>query len=256
MVCQEMAEDAADPRPDWERSQDEDDDESEFDDEEEEDDNDEDDEDPDDSASFWQELGEAWKQHTVAILIAIIAALVAHQYMHVPPVDHTWQKNAAVPTPARRPTSLSSHANSPSLAPVKLEKHPHLNEFRRMDNITFCNRMEPTNHLQVFDFNVPKHLIPALGLHVAADALEDDDYSKVLEPGFNVDTLLEDDLMYQCLLKQSSLTTKSFIKGLAYYYPSPSFESMYPDHETKSVASVKQTAPKLTPTQLTWALFV
>lgn len=255
MVCQAMAEDGADPRPDWERSQDEEDDESEFDDEE--DEEEEDDADHDDSASFWQELGEAWKQHTVAILIAIIAAVIAHQYMHVPTTERTWQTSAAVPTPSRRPSlTPSSHANgSPSLAPVKLEKHPHLHEFRRMDNLTFCNRMEPRNHLKVFDFNVPKHLIPALSLHVAADALQDDGYSKVLEPDFNVDDLLEDDLMYQCLLTQSSLTTKSFIKGLAYYYPSPTFESMYPDHEAKSVTSVKQTAPKLTPTQLTFTGF-
>lgn len=244
---------ALDIRPEWERSHD-DEDESEFDEEHSVDDDDDEQQQgqQDDSSSFWQELHESWQQHAVAVFIAMIAAVVVHQYTHVAPME----QHGAVPVPFRRPSVAMPHARrSPSSAPVKLEKHPHLHEYRRMDNLTFCNRMEPTNGLKIVDFNIPKRLIPALGLHVAADALQDDDYSKVLEPDFDVEAVLEDDLMYQCLLTQSSLTTKSFIKGLAYFYPTPGFESMYPDHEQKSAISVKQSAPKLHPTQLTFTGF-
>jgi len=76
-----------------------------------------------------------------------------------------------------------------------------------------------------------------------------------LKPNFDVDAVLEEDMMYQCLLTQSSLSQHSFIKGLAYYYPTPPFAGMYPDHEAKASISVKQSAPKLSPTQLTFTGF-
>eukprot|EP00977_Amphora_coffeiformis_P002260 scaffold426_cov219-Amphora_coffeaeformis.AAC.22 len=249
MVCKAVMHDPSDPQPEWIRSQDE---------EEEEDtsDHEEDDDDEEDVSSFWQELRDAWKQHAIALLIAIVAAVVAHRYTHVPPLPVEPSRSRVSYHPASVP-----HA-SPAAAPFKLpsfkveQKHAHLEEYNRMANLTFCNRMQATGEeLDVFDFHVPKRLIPTLALHVAADALQDDDYSTVLQPNFDVDAALEEDLMYQCLLTQSSLSQQSFIKGLAYYYPTPTFASMYPDHEAKASISVKQSAPKLSPTQLTFTGF-
>lgn len=273
MVCQAIEDhDPSDPpQPEWERTQDEDDE------GEESDDGDDDDmtEDDDDDFSFWQELREAWKQHTLAILIAIVAAVLAHRYTHMPlsavqqPLSSS--SSSSHVHPVKAPTKLSpSPSYSPAMAPVKLpstqsnnkshkkaeHQHPHLVEYTRMANLTFCRGLEPTPTLEVLDFHVPKRLITsALALHVAADALQDDDYTTVLRPDFDVDAALDEDLLYQCLLTQSSRTQQPFIKGLAYYYPTPKFESMYPHHQAKSSVSVKQTAPKLSPTQLTFTGF-
>ena len=248
MVCDADEPDHADSHhPEWERSHDE------YDDDDESFGEDEADEDgKEDPSTFWSELREAWQQHMLAILIAVVAASITHWYTHTPPMDQSMGKQSTSPQPLPVP-----HA-SPVMAPtIFLGKHAHLSHYERVSNITFCSRLEDqsSKSLQIFDFNVPKRLIPALALHIAADELEDDNYSLVLSPEFDAETALEDNLMYQCLLTQSSRSQQSFIKGLSYYYPKPQFSELYPDHQARSAVSVKQSAPKLTPTQLSFTGF-
>jgi prolyl 4-hydroxylase len=225
-------------RPDWEQSRD-DDDESDYDDEEED----------EGSSSIWQELRESWRQHLVAVLIALVAALVAHSYL--PKDAGLAASTGGVAAPHATPHQ--SPAAAPTIRPTN-NKHPHLIDYRRTAHLSFCARLPDREGLQIMDFNVPKRLLPAVGAHLAADLLADDDYATVLQADFDLEGVLAEDLFYQCLQTQASLAPQqSYIKGLAYYSPTPAFESLYPDHGAQ--VSVKKTPAKISPTHLTFTGF-
>lgn len=195
--------------------------------------------DEDGETSFFAEVKENCGQHLVAIFVAIVATFLAHSHIM---------------------TQQFSVNNPP--APSPEEMHPHLVEFERTSNISFCSKLPrlplQRNGLQVISFDVPKELAPALAVHYAADVLQDDRYEQVLSVDVQasqllVEETLQDHAQYKCILSQ--LETSPVVKGNAYFFSSPPIQSMYIDHLKKAETSVKQKAAKVSPVYLTFTGF-
>lgn len=182
----------------------------------------------DEEESLWTELRRAWKQHCAAIAIAVFATALAYQ---------------------------STNFSARNFFPYNpLTPHAYLDTYQRTANITFCIGGEPhnDNNLSRFEFRLPKTLIPAMVTHFAADRIKDDSYSQVLN---DLPAGIDEHPQVICLEQQNEMaTTKSYLLGHAYYYPKPSFQSMYPEEQRK-VPSVMGKIPKLHPAHLTFTGF-
>jgi prolyl 4-hydroxylase len=218
-----------------------------------------DDEDSAQSASFWSDLKEAWRQHAVAMLMAFAATALYYYSKH---------HDSRVAT---------SHESAPALL---LDRHSHLEGYRRTSNLTFCsfaytgdNRavndasmmslamaqdLRPrTLRLTPMDFNIPKSLVRTLRLHYLADQLEDDDYSRVLSDEVSTAGAFhmtpESRSTLGCIDRLVEETTQSYIKGFSYYYKTPSFESMYEGNSNRG--GVLSAASRPHPAHLTFTGF-
>src|SRR6056300_971806 len=80
-------------------------------------DDDEDYEDEEDSVTDEDEEAPFWRQHLLAIVIAIIAAFVSHIW------NQSQQENS---------TSLLNRLE------FSTQKHPHVQDYRRTANVSFC----------------------------------------------------------------------------------------------------------------------
>jgi prolyl 4-hydroxylase len=248
-----------------------DDDESSQDDEE----DDEEDEDLDDSSqSLWTELAKHWKQHMIAVCVAIAATAVAYSSQAVIPSSLMMQL---------APTTSSFSSSSQRIH----ETHAHLKNYHRTANISFCGHGQgiviveddgddddittasttaTPSDMRTMDFNIPKKLIPTLALHYAADLLQDDDYTSLLNHNNANDNDDYDNpaailvrnhhAEYACLQQQQESSPKNYIRGVTSFYKTPDIESMYPNEIKRSQElSVKQKAVTIQPAQLSFTGF-
>ena len=172
----------------------------------------------------------AWRQHAVAILVAVLATMGAT----------AWQQAQ----------STTNH-NDDYASPVydnnnHNHRHEHLDGYHRTSNISFCGSLtsKVDVQLELMDFHVPLESVDAVKLHYVADALEDDDYARVLGrpsnqqiPPANAIALPE----YHCLrqLEQSaSDANKAHVTGWTYFYQPPSYSEMFP-HVAQETAALQ-----------------
>jgi prolyl 4-hydroxylase len=255
----------------------EDDDESSQETDQEDDDDDEEDDD-DETSSLWTELANGWKQHILAVFVAIAATALAFSSQAQIPSSLLMQM---------APTTSSSLSSSQRIHETHV--HAHLKSYHRTANISFCGHGQgivvveeeddddestathtstTTFEMRPMDFHIPKKLIPTLALHYAADLLQDDDYTSLLALDSNNNKNIEDHenparilvrnhhAEYACLQQQQESAPKSYIKGVTKYYRTPTIASMYPDEIKRSQElSVKQKAISIQPATLSFTGF-
>ena len=225
-------------------SDDDDDDENE---ESEEDDDDDDEESSSSSSSsFVDELRSAWKQHSIAVVVAVAATAVMHYYMNNSSSVFTYQTGSEQ---------------------QRQRQHAHLYDYQRTSNVSFCSTSNSNNlmlidgnnnnnnkELSIMDFNLPKELAPFMEYHYAADvhALQQkkkkqdngaaDDESFIAR--FSQSSMLlkknghHTTEEFECLQHQlNNNTTKTFIKGMSFYYKTPTIQSMYRNSNSKPQSS-------------------
>ncbi|KAG7366979.1 2-oxyglutarate/Fe(II) oxygenase [Nitzschia inconspicua] len=178
-------------------------------------DNDDDDDEEDDSSKV-----PFWKQHLVAIVIALIASIAGHLYNQ-----------------SRTPASSFYNTFLPPLE-NSLEPHDHLDGFRRTANISFCLKetMPPmaTGRLKLMDFYISKEHFPTLQYMYLADQEGTmDTYQNALNNNHGgewIDDLNIEDSQYQCLLDQYHNKPQNIkLKGHTYYFTDPTMEDIYPE---------------------------
>lgn len=200
----------------------------------------EDDDDEGESSSLWHDIREGWRQHCIAILVAILATASMHSFntgrgIDRPTTAMTMEsgesgiKAYSFPTPSLpQPLTMSGQKTT------TLKPHGYLDEFTRTANITFCNAnlldLKPRDRLMVMDFHVPLHLIPAMIRHFQADALRDDGYTMVWNP----DAPAVQEVQHAevgCIEQLQKNTKHAFIKGMTFYSIQPTIASMYPGYD-------------------------
>jgi hypothetical protein len=94
------------------------------------------------------------------------------------------------------------------------------------------------------DFHVPKTLLPALKRHLAADWLQDDDYSLVLAAMDDwIDQVLLDYPQVQCITdvlekeRISGNRSRCLVKGYSFYYQTPTFASRYAEDGVVTIST-------------------
>lgn len=189
------------------------------DDEEEEDDDDDDMEDDPKAAK-----GE-WKQHLVAVLIAVVAAFAAHSRFST----SSSSSASSIQSPQLVMQGMTAPSRNHYNNNLNQERHEHLHTYKRLSNISFCGSLplrQPNERLHVMDFNIQRDLMDATTKHFYADALEDDDYSQHEQYVQEMD----DNPEYVCLWEQNKAAVQlghKIIKGTTYYYKTPSIQEIY-----------------------------
>jgi hypothetical protein len=181
-------------------------------------DDDDDDDDDDDEPTSWKSLllG-AWRQHLMAVVVAVLTTM-ASRY-------HTKGRNSDVEYP---------------LYPI----HPHLEAYVRTANISFCNSLLPLapgsnrDRLELMDFFVQPHLVDMMRLFYQADYKEDDFYERISQADLKSSEELSNNPEVACLMDQAR--SQARVRGTTYYYKSPTIEEMYPEGQ----ASTKLTMMK------------
>lgn len=119
-----------------------------------------------DNDDAWN-LKSLWRQHSVAIMVALVAATISFYHL----------KTTTTATPTEM-MILSVHE-------LRMHQHVHLNQYERMANVSFCsdrldditdNRLHSMLPLQL---RFSQEMIHSLIYHYTADSIQDDDYSKV-----------------------------------------------------------------------------
>ena len=218
-------------------------------------DSEDDDDDDDDEESWWKEMVEdgSWRQHALAVAIAIAATGLVHFFG------------------LGNGSGISSSGSMMMTTSVQMrKKHRHLQSYQRTANVSFCNNNDwkhqqqqqqhyqadlllpspsssLSSELRAMDFHLPIDLIPTMGTHYVADELQVDDYRELLlnhhhhhddyensgnDSNRNDDAILAEHAEYQCLVQSSSSGTESssppsYVKGMSYYYRQPDIDSMY-----------------------------
>jgi prolyl 4-hydroxylase len=218
-----------------------DDDESLNDGDDDDDDDDDDADDDDDEPMSWKSLllG-AWKQHLMAMVVALLASVASHYHA---------QANANA-NGGR--TSNVQHPLHP--------KHPHLEAYVRTANISFCNSLLPLapgsngNRLELMDFYVQPQFVDIMRLYYQADYQEDDFYERISQVDLkSSEELLSNNPEVMCLMDQAS--SQARVRGTTYYYKSPTFEDMYPDEQPSTQLTMKPLKRKLTQPHLAFTGF-
>ena len=201
-----------------------------------EEDDDDDDEDDDEPTSWKSILLGAWKEHLMAMVVALLATVASHYYA----------KGSA------------SGVEYP-LHPI----HPHLGAYVRTANISFCNSLLPLapgseNHqdrLELMDFFVQPHLVDMMRLFYQADYQEDDFYERISQVDFleasSSEALSSNNPEVACLMDQAR--SQAPVRGTTYYYKSPTIEDMYPEGQDSTTPTMmKPLKRKLTQPHLTY----
>jgi prolyl 4-hydroxylase len=229
------------------KNDDDDDDDEDDDDSDDDDDDEESDDDTDDdsatSSILLNDIVAGWKQHVVAVFVAIAATFIMHYFYRSTSTNHTSSDTTEAAEAAAEYTLFR-------------RQHAHLLAYQRTANLSFCGTTilpvianEPGG-LTVLDFNLPKELVPFMAHHYAADVLAlqasaaaaaashdyvmttvDDENTYppriIQQTDFSKDSVLKNHEEFACLQNQVKSSTKTFIKGLAYYYKTPTLQSMY-----------------------------
>lgn len=117
-------------------------------------------------------LWSAWKQHSLAILVAVLATMAAMY------------------------TQRSERSFDFSV-------HDHLDDYNRAANVSFCGPLSRnTPDIQLLHWQLPKEMIPTMQVHL-------------------------DDHQNHCLNNLQIHSPQDFVRGLAYYYETPSLETMF-----------------------------
>ena len=182
---------------------------------------DDDNDDDYDDETWLDTLCSSWRQHCVALLVAFVAAVLSFYYQRLALSQVTVTREAAgrslllAPTPY--PAGVLGDRESESFeqpAPQQPRFHPHLRDFRRTSNISFCGKWTDeddnflTNEakklgLELMDFNVPRNLIKVMESYFEADNWSD-------EIGDKSDEHPE----VKCMKQRSENSTRHpFIKG-------------------------------------------
>jgi prolyl 4-hydroxylase len=184
-----------------------------------------------------------WKQHSVAIAIALVASIAGHWY------SQQQQQQYRDSSP-----SLTSFSSLFSFRPLEdsMERHNHLDGFVRTANISFCQSLpessEQSDRLRLMEFYFPREYFNTLEAFYVADHNEDDTYQEIPstrsqsqgDPG-----LALDDPEYQCLLDQHlNKPTSIKFKGTTYYFKNPSMEEIYPELASTALATTTPTSSK------------
>ena len=210
-----------------------------------------------DDSSWLQDFRQAWKQHFLAILVAVLATAATHsssllyQQQQQPPSVATQESTT---TPRRSSWAAPSQVvpyveEAPSLDRVDhFYPHEHLEDYARTANVSFCGLQASSgahyssNRLAVMDFFLPKDLMPAMELHFVADTTQDDDYRTTIlvleEDDAGVDSSTRQQQQQQarqhpqiqCMQQLKENSPQTFIRGLTFYAKEPTIESIYPDH--------------------------
>ena len=109
-------------------------------------DDDDDDDDDEEDDSLWNDLRSAWKQHLVAILVALAAATLGYLHLFTPVLVQELE-NLVV-------------------------GHTHVHDYQRMANVSFCEATDLS--LGMMQFSIPRNLLHILEHHYQADADQDD----------------------------------------------------------------------------------
>eukprot|EP00934_Nitzschia_sp_Nitz4_P001876 Nitzschia sp. Nitz4//scaffold6_size259037//149610//151475//NITZ4_001086-RA/size259037-augustus-gene-0.322-mRNA-1//-1//CDS//3329556929//1876//frame0 len=166
-------------------------------------------EESEDSAPFWRE-------HWVAIVMALLATVVVHFY--------------------NNPDSFQD-SGLPALLPFLEEStspHNYLDHHKRMANISFCprtSRGDATKSLASMDFFIPKEFFQTLQIYYHADEAQDDFY-RLADEEYEGITLHNG--QYQCLLQQELNVQAPKFRGTTYFYPQPTLSQIYPNDEDAS----------------------
>jgi hypothetical protein len=163
-------------------------------------------EDEDDSDSLWHDIRSAWKQHLVAIVVALVAAVLGYTHFNL--------ATAATTTTSNRQAWQDMSENM-------LIRHVHVRDFRRMANVTFCGAQDLSNTMM--EYRIPRELLPALERYYQADAEEDDNYRK----DANTAAVAEEHADLECARQQA--VSSHFVKGFASVYRTPSIQQMTRD---------------------------
>lgn len=172
--------------------------------------------DDDDVASLEMDDNDAmpfWRQHWLALVVAIMAAMASHWY-----------------------TGTSNGTRSSYLFPFverSTLKHAHLEGFSRTANISFCNdhKSVAKQSLEVMDFYIPLDYYDTLRSFYQADQIEDDHYEQV-----EYSNLPMDNADFSCLIQQGQRPHGSGkFRGTTYFFRTPTMEEIYPDLEDSVV---------------------
>lgn len=145
-----------------------------------------------------------WRQHWLAITVALVAAVVSHWY--------------------------SSKGTTGSLfesLDLSTTKHAHLDGFSRTANISFCNDYMSLSKdsLAVMDFYIPLDFYDTLRAFYQADQMEDDFYEQV-----EYSNMPMDNPDFACLVQQRQRPHGSGkFRGTTYYFRTPTMEEIYPE---------------------------
>jgi prolyl 4-hydroxylase len=191
--------------------------------EEEENDDDNDFADEEEEEHFESHQVPFWKQHWIAILIALVASITGHFY----------NQNR---TATKDPLSLFTNTFLPPLE-NSTERHSHLSGFIRTANITFClSDMPPmaTGRLKLMDFYLSKDHFPTIqAMYLADKADRSDSYT---DQAYSIAWIGDNNIdgpQYQCLVDQyRNKPNNGNIKGYTYYFQNPSMEEIYPELAT------------------------
>lgn len=130
-----------------------------------------------------------WKEHLVAIVIAVAAAIGGHFYNQ------------------RQAFTIINDSTT---------KHPYVESFIRMANTSFCHSLPRHSdpHLSLMDFYVPDEHFKVLEMYYQADEAQDDMYE------LQEYTDVSHDPEFQCLLAQKQKIThhSTKFKGSSYHY--------------------------------------
>ena len=200
---------------------------------------DDDDYDDEETTSWLDDIRSSWRQHCVAILIAVLATAFAYMYRYL------------VGSPIIISSKYSGrellHFNTSDISDHHHQQHPHyqphefLQRLERTANVSFCgtstsssNATDQTLFLSDFDtmdFHLSKDLVHAMALHFQIDLLQEDDVSTYLiSTGMLLNNSTGSSSRHdeiQCILRLSEYATQDYIKGYTYFYKRPHIESMY-----------------------------
>lgn len=162
-----------------------------------------------------------WRQHSVAIVVAVAAASVGHFYnrYHV--------GNLSLPL-SMFPAYLPPLPNSE-------DRHDHLEDFVRTSNISFCHQPAPHNNdddnndsrLHVMEFYLSRDLFETMeAIYLEDETREDTAPTPSVIPSSE----------YQCLLQQYMNRPKDVkLKGWTYVFKNPTMEDLYPELAPTSI---------------------
>ena len=174
-------------------------------------DDDEDGDEDDDDDEDTDEDVPPWRQHWLAVVVAVLAASATH-LLH----------------------SQRSEASS-SMFPFleqSTSKHAHVDSFERTANVSFCHTQPHSKDgLEGMDFYIPREHYEALQAFYLADEVQDDFYDLDYFSSSRIPTspTRSRNPEFHCLLEQGQRPHASGkFKGTTYYYKTPTMEQMYP----------------------------